>query len=60
MFKSFADAKGSNLVEADFDLNDARTAGRALTRHAPAAGAVVTRAGGIDPRVRGAIPHSVQ
>lgn len=42
LFKSFADAEGSGLVDADFELDDARTAGGGFTRHAPAVGAVVT------------------
>jgi hypothetical protein len=42
LFKSFADAQDGNLIDADYELQDAGDAVDGFTRHAPAAGAVVT------------------
>lgn len=42
LFKSFAGAQGSVLGDADYELDDAGAAEAGFTRHAPAAGAVVT------------------
>lgn len=42
LFRSFAGEHDTALIDADYDLEDARAAAVGFTRHAPAAGAVVT------------------
>lgn len=42
LFKSFAGEQDGNLVDPDFDLQDAGFGQDGFTRHAPAAGAVLT------------------
>ncbi len=42
LFKSFADAQDDNLLDSDFDFDDAGSGEHGFTRHAPAVGAVLT------------------